>query len=111
MQDGIYHVSFSASTGDSGQGLVVIKDGAVNGGDYSHLYTGQLKKTGTSVTGRFNVKCWNPEGISVFGKIDNFDLDLRGQANSADSFTISGGIVSSPQHTIQIDGRFLSPTA
>jgi len=30
MTSGIFHVEFRASTGDFGDGLVVVKDGAVN---------------------------------------------------------------------------------
>jgi hypothetical protein len=112
MQDGIYHVSFSSSVGGSGQGLVVMKQGAVNGGDMGYLYTGQLTLSGDAISGRLNIKRWNPEGPqSVFGPLDNFELQLTGKATAGTSFNVSGGIPSKPGLTINIAGRFLSNAA
>jgi T3SS negative regulator,GrlR len=59
MQDGIYHVRFSSSVGSSGEGLVVIKQGSVNGGDGGYLYIGQLIASGGTLSGRLNIKRWN----------------------------------------------------
>ncbi|HCF3932607.1 TPA: hypothetical protein NID52_001002, partial [Pseudomonas aeruginosa] len=33
MSQGIFHVQFKSNLQDSGQGLVVIKNGSINGGD------------------------------------------------------------------------------
>ena len=38
MSQGIYYVEFRSNTGDSGTGVIVIKDGKVNGGDPHFLY-------------------------------------------------------------------------
>jgi len=111
MQDGIYHVNFSSSTGDFGEGLVVVKDGSVNGGDTGFLYRGQLSSNGGDLCGKFNVMLWNPGHKSVFGPIDNFNLNLTGQTGQNNSFSISGAIDSHPHFTININGRYLSTVA
>ena len=42
MENGIYHVRFASSIDGAGEGLAVVKDGAVNGGDAGYLCLGQL---------------------------------------------------------------------
>lgn len=51
MKDGIYHVRFSSSVGAAGEGLAVVKDGSVNGGDAGYLYLGQLSDAGSGLSG------------------------------------------------------------
>ena len=41
MASGIFHVDFRAGTGDYGDGLVVVKDGSVNGGDLTFCIKGK----------------------------------------------------------------------
>jgi len=111
MQDGIYHVRFSSSVGSSGEGLIVVKQGTVNGGDAGYLYIGQLVISGETLSGQLNVKRWNSGHVSVFGPLDNFDLQCSGKENSGGAFTVTGGIPSQPGLSITIAGRFLSPAA
>jgi len=111
MQDGIYHVRFSSSVGSSGEGLIVFKQGTVNGGDAGYLYIGQLGVNGETLSGQLNIKRWNPAHVSVFGPLDNFDLQLSGKENSGSSFAVTGGIPSQPGLSITITGRFLSTAA
>ncbi|GAO92639.1 hypothetical protein PSA5_08000 [Pseudomonas syringae pv. actinidiae] len=42
MSQGIFHVKFKANTQDFGEGLVVVKSGAANGGDENYLYQGAI---------------------------------------------------------------------
>ena len=112
MQNGIYHVRFSSSVGGAGEGLAVVKDGAVNGGDTGYLYLGQLAASGQTVSGNLQVQRWNPGTVSVFGPLGNFALDLAGQSNAAnDSFTVSGGVAGQPNLKITITGHRLAAAA
>lgn len=111
MQDGIYHVRFSSSVGSAGEGLVVIKQGSVNGGDAGYLYIGQFSVSGESLSGRLNIKRWNAGQVSVFGPLESFELQLSGNVTAGNSFTLSGGIPSQPGLMITIAGRFLSAAA
>lgn len=42
MLNVIYHVHFTASSTDMGQGLVVNKNGSINGGEAAYIYARQL---------------------------------------------------------------------
>ncbi len=112
MENGIYHVRFASSVGGAGEGLAVVKDGAVNGGDPGYLYLGQLTAVGRALNGQLQVQRWNPGTVSVFGSLGNFALDLTGQSSAAnDSFTVSGGIIGQPNLKITITGRRLAAAA
>jgi hypothetical protein len=110
MNDGIYHVRFSAGHGQIGEGLAVIKSGKVNGGDPGYLYTGTLVQSGTTATSQLHIKQWNPSVRSVFGPLKAFDLTLAG-STSADGFTVNGSIAGQPGQRIQIAGKFISAAA
>lgn len=110
MNDGIYHVRFSAGHGQIGEGLAVIKSGKVNGGDTGYLYTGTLIQSGMTATSQLHVKQWNPTARSVFGPLKAFDLTLAG-TGSGDEFTVNGSIAGQPGQRIQIMGKFISTAA
>ena len=89
MNDGIYHVTFSSLRGSAGQGLVVVKDGSVNGGDPGYLYLGRLVADGNQLKGRLEIKRWNSSSQSIFGPLSDFGLELQGTV-SGENFAVSG---------------------
>lgn len=108
MKDGIYHTNFTSSLGITGDGLVVVKDGSVNGGDPAYLYTGTITSNSNWIAGQININKWNQAGNdSVFGATNNFDLAVQGNATDK-NFTISGHMVGQPALKITIEGTFLS---
>lgn len=107
MQNGIYHVQFHSTQGASGEGLVVVKDGSINGGDASYLYLGQLQTEGEQLSGQLDIKQWNSQAPSIFGPLGNFSLSLTGVV-SGDNLRISGGVVGQADLAIRITGRRLS---
>lgn len=111
MQDGIYHVQFSVPGKGAGEGLVVIKQTSVNGGDIGHLYTGQLTDNGGALSGHLKITRWKAGPVSLMSQLGNYELQLSGQAVAGNSFTVSGGIPTQPNSKITITGRFLSAAA
>jgi hypothetical protein len=107
MISGIYHVRFSSSTQDFGDGIAVFKDGTVNGGDHGYLYTGSL----SGDKALLQIKQWNTAVTSVFGPIKNFQLDLTVNSQSSETFSATGGIVGQPTSKISISGKRLSDAA
>ncbi len=107
MQEGIYHVRFSSSHGNAGEGLAVIKAGAVNGGDTGYLYYGRLGEDGATLSGHLDIAQWNTAVPSIFGPIRSFKLALKGTATS-DTFTVAGGVAGQPAMKISIAGRRLA---
>lgn len=112
VRDGIYHVAFSAAGQQAGAGLVVIKDGSVNGGDTGYLFTGSMTKTGSSLTADIHVQQWNPGHPSIFGSLFDFSLTLTGRGDDGTgTFRLEGYVVGQPQLRIAIAGRYLAPCA
>lgn len=108
MKDGIYHTNFTSSLGITGYGLVVVKDGAVNGGDQGFLYKGTITSNHDLLVGQLNISKWNQAGNdSVFGAFNNFDLAVQGKSTDK-NFNIAGHVVGQPALKITIQGIFLS---
>jgi hypothetical protein len=110
MQDGIYRVDFQSSDdGDSaGNGVVVVRNGALNGGDLSCVYQGHVKTTGKDIVSKVGVFRYDTSQNSVFGSLDRFDLELSGTMSSTLlEFELSGAIVGHPQQRIAIIGKKL----
>jgi hypothetical protein len=111
MIDGIYHVRFSSSTQDFGEGLVIIKAGSVNGGDHGYLYQGHVKSDANQISGKLLVKRWNSSAKSVFGNISQYELELFGSQSSDRSFSVGGNIADQLALKINIAGRFIAELA
>ena len=112
MKNGIYHVDFRSGNKSAGQGLVVLKDGTVNGGDAGFLFVGKLLADSNVLSADIQVNKWSPGHVSIFGPLTTFGLTLSGQGDSAGgTFRLSGHITGQPAQTIGIHGRFLAPAA
>lgn len=112
MKAGIYHVKLRSSQQSHGEGLAVIKDGSINGGDQGFLYLGSFIVDGVNVVAQVKVKKWSSALTSVFGNLAEFDLDVRGSF-TADfgSFSIAGSMVQAPAMKITIEGRRIADAA
>ena len=105
MSQGIFHVNFRSNLADSGEGLVVIKDGSVNGGDANFLYRGNVPSQSGQVTTQLSVNKWRAGNQSVVN-IDNFTLDVQGNVNYENgTLQLDGHVVGAPDRTISISGR------
>lgn len=109
MTSGIFHVEFRASTGDFGEGLVVVKDGSVNGGDTHYLYQGEVPKESGDFESRFTVRKYRNGNVNVVG-IDNYTLLAKGRVNYHDgTLELRGAVENAPQLTIQLRGHKIQP--
>ena len=103
MISGIYLVSFAANNNRFGEGIVVVKDGSVNGGDASYLYRGHLDYYGEDVKASIEVRHYRGPVNAVLGPLKLFNLTLSGKI-SGDNFQVSGGIANMPGASITITG-------
>ena len=109
MSDGIFEVSFRSSIQDFGGGLIVIKDGSVNGGDAHFLYRGTFTESGGIAKATIKVDKWKAGNISVV-KIDNFQIEFTGSiANGL--LNLSGHVSGQPTLTITVQGRKVGEVA
>lgn len=105
MASGIFHVDFRASTGDHGDGLVIVKDGAVNGGDPHYLYQGKVPTESGPFESQFTVRKWREGNTNVVG-VDNYTLQAKGQVNyEAGTIELQGAVIGAPQLTIHLQGK------
>ncbi|MDN8598637.1 negative regulator GrlR [Citrobacter sp. S2-9] len=102
MKDGIYFVVFRSNQRDFGNGTVVVKDNAVNGGDFGFTYRGKIE--GGMLTLRVNQH--DPSASSVFPGVKNFELSLSLQ-ESGRGYQLNGSVVGMPQMKISIDAKFI----
>ena len=110
MRNGIYRVEFRSGRRIGLSGLVVLKDGSVNGGDDGFVYRGTYNVEDQKVTAQIAISKHNPGAQSIFGPIDNYTLALTG-TTEANNFTLSGGVTSRQDLNIEIRGSRLTDAA
>ena len=111
MIDGIYRVTFSSSSNDFGDGIVVIKGDTINGGDHGYLYSGTKSIQGGQISSSLTIKQWNPSVQSIFGPNKEFVLELSGDVSADNGFVVHGHVAGHSQEKITIRGRYLSAAA
>jgi hypothetical protein len=107
MKDGFYKVAFHALQPGSG-GVVVLRDGQVQGADAQFLYSGSLTQSGDDLSASLTIAGYVPGASSVFGTGGNkFQLQVTGKA-SGSGFQLSGNSPVSGQPPIQIYGTLIA---
>ena len=102
MKDGIYFVRFSRDLQDFGEGIAVIKNNTVNGGDYVCTYRG--KTAGNSLD--LQVTQHNPSVDTIFGNIETFIIQLS-ITPSEDGYQLSGTVKDNSNLQITVSIRYL----
>lgn len=108
MLNGIYHVTFSSSYNDFGEGVAVFKERSINGADYGYFYVGTQSEHVNGFSATLAIKQWNPSVESVFGPAKEFVLEVSGSSSDDQSFVAQGNVVGQPQAKITIRGKYLS---
>src|SRR6266436_4031508 len=78
LANGKYSVWFRTPLGE-GTGVVMLKEGAINGSDTVLAYTGSYAQDGDAFTAEITTRRHTPGQLSVFG-IDNVDLSVAGKS-------------------------------
>jgi hypothetical protein len=106
LQDGIYKIAFSAPDGQNGVGIIVISGGTVNGGDPAYTYQGQVESEDGKLKAVIDVVRHNPKEVSIFGPLDNFQLQLNGTLQKdGKAFKASGAAASKPELHLSLSGE------
>jgi len=102
MKDGIYFVKFKSNIQDSGDGIVVVKNGVVNGGDYGFTYQGKIDNNCL----KLNAKQHDKSVASVFGNITNYEiaLDINSIGND---YELVGKTDLAQGVVIQVQAKFI----
>jgi len=109
LRPSIYLIHFSGGPSrNDGNGIGVFKDGTINGGDPGYIYRGSYEIKDDRITGKINVKRWNPTVSNPIANLSEYDLIIEGQAPSDDAqFSIEGHIQQQPSVHVKIDGKRL----
>lgn len=111
MSSGIFHVQYKSTLPDHGEGLVVIKDGSINGGDNNYLFFGTYEAEGNQVKGALTVKMWRSGTTSITGE-DNYELEFEGNIDFSQGILyIKGTVPSMPGMGVEIRGTKISDAA
>lgn len=103
MLSGIYLVSFLANNNSFGEGIVVVKDGSVNGGDATYLYRGHFDYYEEDIKASIEVRHYRGPLNAVLGSLKQFNLTLAGKI-SGNNFHVTGSMPNMPGASITIAG-------
>ncbi len=104
MKPGIYYVIFESNLGIPGDGLAVIDNGKIYGGDHRFLYRGCYKEREEDIEAEIFVRHFRGEFKSIFGNTSTFYLILSGKAE-VESFHVSGYIAGQSHLKIRVEGQ------
>lgn len=76
--EGWHLVSFESNLGMNGSGLVHVAGEWLSGEDATYRYRGRVSTKGGLAKGRVVVTRKSPNGISIFGKVEQFVLVITG---------------------------------
>lgn len=103
MFDGLWIIKFLSVNDLYGSGVLIINENRLLGGDDSYYYSGSCQINQKKIDGKVHVIKYDPNGISVFGEIDHFEITFSGNIDD-NNLDVSGNITNSPESTINIVG-------
>lgn len=103
MTEGMYFVQFASSIGVVGEGLIVLANGLIHGGDAQYLYRGTYAQYGDSIVANLVVSHYRGIPNSVFGPLRTFRLTLRGTYGN-NVLSLVGNVVENSSFVISISG-------
>lgn len=102
MKNGIYFVTFSSNNNDVGQGTVVVKDNAINGGDFGFTYQGHIKGDKLDL----HVSQHNPQAVNVIQGVNNYTMEMS-IIEKQGGYVLSGAIKGIPQAKLSVSAKFI----
>lgn len=105
MFDGLWTVEFESTVNRYGQGVVVINNERILGGDDGYYYCGRCKITSKKIKADLAITRYNANISSVFGDLDHFSLTIQGELEDEYLFKARGTIANYPDIEIYIEGK------
>ncbi len=112
MQDGIYHLRVFSNFNDYGEGIAVVRDNFINGGNGGFIFTGtKQEQDDDQFSCTLDIKQWNHEVISVLGPMTHFTLCLTGTNTADNGFIATGYMAGQDDAEVAVQAKYLSPIA
>lgn len=103
MKNGIYHVSFESNLSSFGEGIVVVNDGKVHGGDIGFTYRGHLDRHVLELS----ISQYNCEIPSALGAKGDYQLILEYEKTSEGKYCFTGNVKEDKEKQITACAVFL----
>lgn len=102
MKDGIYFVVFRSGQNEVGNGTVVVRDNAVNGGDFGFTYQGRVEE------GRLNlhVSRHNQAAQNVIPGLNDYVMEMSVR-DIGDGYYLEGSIAGVPGANLAVQAKFI----
>lgn len=105
MMNGLWTVHFDSTLNRFGQGVLVLNDGKLLGGDEGYYYSGTYKVTDSKIYGDINVTRYDSEYKSVIGDLDDFHFNFSGKVNDDYHFEAVAPVNEKENLYIKIKGN------
>ncbi|HCR1927256.1 TPA: negative regulator GrlR [Enterobacter roggenkampii] len=102
MKDGIYFVVFRSGQNDVGNGTVVVKDDAVNGGDYGFTYKGRINDGKL----KLHVSRHDPSARNVIAGLNDYVMDLSVR-DIGGGYFLEGSIAGVQGASLAVQAKFI----
>jgi hypothetical protein len=113
VKPGIYHIHFSGGYSQNfGDGIGVLTDGAINGGDPGYVWRGSFRIADGRISAKIHVKRWKHDISNPLANLAEYDLILEGQvADDLSTFSAEGHIEQYPSTRITLKGTRIDDAA
>ncbi|EAA7989082.1 nucleoside transporter [Salmonella enterica subsp. enterica] len=105
MKEGIYTVVFESSQQSVGEGMVVVSNGRVHGGDIACTIRGVMKRPVMVL----EVHYYNREIPSVLGMEEDYWLELSYCEAGEGRYDLCGHVKGHPERKLKVCAVFLTP--
>ncbi|EAV6566468.1 nucleoside transporter [Salmonella enterica] len=105
MKEGIYTVVFESSLQSVGEGITVVSDGKIHGGDIAFTCRGRV----TPPVVELEVNHYNTEIPSTLGMKGGYVLEMRYREVEEGEYHFSGHVKGYPDRRLNARAQWLSP--
>lgn len=102
MKDGIYYVVFSSNHNDVGNGTVVAKDGAINGGDFGFTYQGKVHGNVLDL----HVTQHDARATNVIPGLNRYTINLVLEEVDG-GYNLKGSVNEAPQAQLVVRAKYI----
>jgi hypothetical protein len=105
---GFWTIEFGSSAGLYGSGVVVMRDGKIQGGDTSYYYDGSYEELVApqdprKFKAKIQIRPFSPDAMSIFRTFgENFSLDLEGELKDASHAVARGTLEGKPEMNLGV---------
>ena len=111
MENGIYQVRLSSGE-DCVEGMVIIRDNAINGGGGGYYCRGMISQEEMDLSGNLTIKKWDHEAYHALGLFKEVSVAVAGRYDAEKrSFDFQGQAIGHHVIRVRATGRWIASLA